>query len=348
MKRQSKSHSSEVSTLREIAFKGVVESLPLGSVLYDLIQARKESVAKSIREEQEKRIDLLFSSILHDTVPMDEQVARVMLDGADFHALLRACVNDIEEEKVELYGALVRAVAAGKVKSAERRHFILSLRDFSYEELVLLKKAYVAKKNVNIMPMVGCGNVREEDFLNAQDPESFNSLHISNLSSRGLVVSGKVSAMGCRFVESIFSVDKLTPTDIGFQTWSGVSVSIINYEIGNRPLDELAEGLTNEFRRLRHKSGIFAMTRSVGNGLSLYSSLGRGVAVLFVGAEYNRVEDNLQYLFEYMSKAKTVGVFLEGSSGFSADLPFSRRVYFSGESVEERVGKISRCVSELL
>lgn len=67
---------------------------PLAGALLDLFKERKDRARESIKREADARLTTFFNEMLHADATVDEQVAQAMLDDADFHALLRACVAD--------------------------------------------------------------------------------------------------------------------------------------------------------------------------------------------------------------------------------------------------------------
>ena len=161
-----------------IGLKGALGALPGGSILCDLLKARRDEMSSAMREESEKRLDAFYAAMLEAPATLDEQQARAFLTDAELHALLRACVADTEAEKVRVYAALARGIATGSVAPQNRRHFILSLRDLSAEELTLPRKAYVSRTS-KLIPAQGAGEVGEAEFL----PAAFASYSASISSS---------------------------------------------------------------------------------------------------------------------------------------------------------------------
>ena len=105
---------------------------PLVGSLFDLLKERTERLRASIQREQEERLAKFYGDMIDGESPaLDEQVAQAMLNDKDFHAIVRACLADIEAEKTEAYASMARSFATHAVEKQWRRHFILALRDLS-------------------------------------------------------------------------------------------------------------------------------------------------------------------------------------------------------------------------
>lgn len=288
----------------KIGIKGALEALPGGGVLRDLIEARRSQIEAAMAHEQERRLSAFYASLMRDGGSMDEQVARVMLDQADFHALLRACVADIEDEKSRPYAELARSIATGAVTGSHRRHFVLALRDLSYDALTLLRSAYVAKHYSNIMPTIGSGVLGQREFLEGHSAGSPRAIQVADLVARGLAHDAQVTELGDAFTRATWSAEDLTPGAIGLQTWSGYQVLVIDYEIGDPEMDRVAQGLADALRVQHHKSSIVAITRR-----SMYMRGGaRTLGVLLVGRKHDRIADNAVHLADLLKKVPTIAV----------------------------------------
>ncbi len=230
---------------------------PLVGTLADLIKEHISRTSESMRREQEDRLADFYAEMLDTESKMEEQVAAAMVDDKDFHALLRACVADIEAEKVTAYANLAKGIASGSVEKQWRRHFLLSLRDLAADELQCLQHALVASRN-QLIPAQG-STLGQTDFLQKGEPGTPQSIWIRNLAARGLIHDAKLSPAGEAFTLAVFRSKDLTPESIGFRTWSGHNVAIINYEIGKEPLYSLCNTLQDELRTVGAKSTVMAL-----------------------------------------------------------------------------------------
>lgn len=283
-------------------------------MLHDLLQARQKEIAEAVVAERQRRLETFWKEMLAAPTSMDEQQARAMLDSADFHSLLRACLTDIEDEKLREYANMACSIATGAVGQESRRHFILCLRDLSAEELALLKGAYVARHSPNIMSESGSGSIHESEFLSAGTPGGFRAIHIAALTSKGLVHDSKLTSLGLAFVRATWRETDLTPSALGRETWSGYHVSILNYEIGQGTLDGIADQLTNGLHAHRCKSSIFAVTRQNLQRVLLMASTSARLAVLLVGTQREHLFGHAEVIGEFVSRVPTVAVVTDPSA----------------------------------
>jgi hypothetical protein len=271
--------------------RGLEDAIPFfGGLLADLVEARKQRLQEAIRKNNDERLQSFYEELLSGDVPLDPEVADKMLDSRDYHALLRACLADVESEKVRSYAQLAKSVASRRVDAEWVRHFILSLSAISIEELTRLQKAYVAG-NYPLMPDRG-PSVQESFFLQPEAPGSLASIVIANLTSRGFIHDGKLSSTGTAFVKACMPERDLSPGAIGYKTWSEHNIAILNYEIGNAMLDGLAGALEQEFRTLRMKSSILALNRN--NAPTVRMTYTH--AILLVGSAGQHILNNVEHL----------------------------------------------------
>jgi hypothetical protein len=88
----------------------------VGALVGGLVDLMKEHVGRTreaIQIQNEERLAAFYSEMLEGGAAMDAQVASVMVDDKDFHALLRACIAEIEAEKV---GPLRRSCPCYRVR----------------------------------------------------------------------------------------------------------------------------------------------------------------------------------------------------------------------------------------
>lgn len=314
---QGKKPRSQNGTVAEIGLKGAINALPGGSVLTDLIKARREELSEAMRCEGEKRLDAFYSAMLSADVTMKEAVARAMLDDTDFHALLRACLADIESEKVTAYAALARKIATGAVPKEWRRHFVLALRDLSADELACMRKACVAREH-KLIPAQG-PSMGEDHFLSPGRPGTRQSIMIGNLVARGFAHEGKLSDLGVKFTKACWRAEDLTAGSIGYREWSGHNVAIVSYEIGDRRQDELARNLEDALRATCVKSFTLAVMRDNHQQVRMNATL----AVLLVGNKIERIETYAEPLKAFAAKVPMLVV----TSAPDSQLPGGLRTF---------------------
>lgn len=314
---------------------------PLVGSLFDLLKQRTERLRASIQREQEERLAKFYGDMIDGESPaLDEQVAQAMLDDKDFHAIVRACLADIEAEKTEAYASMARSFATHAVEKQRRRHFILALRDLSAEELEILRNACIAKSH-SLIPAQG-SSMNEGHFLSGGAPGTPRSIAIANLAARGFVHDEKLSEAGSAFAQACWRPEQLTPGAIGYRVWSGHNIAIVSYELGSSAAVALATSLQNDLRVAGAKSNIIAITRSNGQQARLISTM----AILLVGTKTEHLDANLPYLVEFSKRVPTL-LFCEADQGLShEELAVFGRVQRGGRSDEEVIADIRSRVVE--
>lgn len=303
--RTEKALGSDLEKLGEASLKGGLSLLAGGSFLYDLLKTQKESIRESVRKRDEERLDAFFSDLLDGESPMEPSVADALIDDRDFHALLRACIADIEAEKMDAYAALARSITCGKIDGDWKRHFILSLKDMSSKELDYLRSAYVAR-HFNLVPQnpLAGSMVQETNFLKVGQPGSHKNIALSNLIAKGFVHEERLSPTGIDFTKACTKENNLTPGALGYKCWSGQNVAIISYELGDNLMSNRAIEIEGFLRKYLIKTSIIAITRNNQQQARMSSTHG----LLMLGQQTSNLQEHLKSLAEYASKVPLVVV----------------------------------------
>lgn len=325
-----------VKTASEILLTGVPVAGPLIGAISEL---RKEYISRTqeaMRLESQDRLDDFYKELLTVDKKMDEQAAKALMIDKDFHALLRACVTDIESEKSKVYANLARGIATGAVLKEWRRHFILSLQELSAQELECLRGALIALKN-NLIPTRG-PLMGQDHFLTVKPRQEATpkAVWISNLVSRGLVEDGKLTQVGEAFTRACFHAEELTPSSMGYRAWSNISASIISYEISTPVVDKLSEAIQFSFRNDCIKSNIFAVTRSNSSRMNTINTM----AVLLVKNRLQFIEENMPHLVAFAQKVHVILVDIDNNAGEFPDIKFFARVDASKLSISEILAEV--------
>ncbi|WP_454842863.1 hypothetical protein [Pseudomonas hormoni] len=175
-----------------------------------------------IHGRDDQRIYEFHKRLLYRDDVADAEILEGEIEEANYHALLNACLSDIEDEKTTPYANLTRSIALGRVSKELRRHYALSLKDIAWEDLDFLRQAYVISNN-SIIPNSGGGSLSSEDFLVKIPADSVRALSIRNLTAKGFVDGQKLTAIGVGFVKACSADDDLTPGVYGYSVWTGHS-----------------------------------------------------------------------------------------------------------------------------
>lgn len=213
--------------------------------VYELSKFGLGKVRDYIQKRDERRIDEFHKSLLYRDEVVDENVLAGEIEEANYHALLNACLSDIEDEKTTPYANLTRAIACGKVSHDLKRHFTLSLKEIAWEDLDFIRHAYVLANN-EVIPSSGGGDVSAGDFLVKIPDESVRALSVKALTAKGFIIGRKITDIGNQFVEACSTGDELTPGVYGYRVWSGHNCDTYLLDQSNsaaRVLEVLQENL---------------------------------------------------------------------------------------------------------
>lgn len=290
-------------SIRDIATKAILNVAPLGlgSILYDLIEARRDEIKRSVIAQQEKNLNDFHEKLLHCDFPIDASQAEPLLDDPDFHALLKSCSAEVESEKIEPYARLIQNIASGRVQKESRRHFILSLSKLSFAQLELMKKAYISAK-YRLKPSVGGGQVEQREFLAVSRAGTIHSINIFELTTCGFIDKECLTQLGIDFVQSIFRDSQLTPAAINHKTWSNRHYAIVCYELGNSNISNQCLNIQTKLYMNNHKTSILAVLDS---NLKPARLLATDV-ILVLGDDLTQTLAHLQFFEEFCARKSTI------------------------------------------
>lgn len=186
---------------------------PVGSAVYEVSKILVEAARDYVQVRNEKRIVEFHRTLLSRDGVVDQKMISAELSAADFHALLDACVSDIEEEKTTPYATLTRSIALNLVPVTHRRHFIHSLKELAFDHLDILRETYtltryscIAKNKL----------INSSKFLEDLQSNSISQLALNTLIARGLITKVKITALGVRFIESCYPSEDLAPHNFNY------------------------------------------------------------------------------------------------------------------------------------
>ncbi|MBT2294545.1 hypothetical protein [Pseudomonas fluorescens] len=223
---EGKSRKSRLIKIAEVVGKVGLSAVPIPPVVSEVAKLGLEKIFSYVRQRDEQRILEFYRAFFYKNGVPDEGILDAEIEESNFHALLNACVSDIEEEKTIPYANLTRSIALGRVDPELRRNFILTLRDLSWDELDLLRRIYVVTKHA-VIPNKG------KDFdvsllLDYPPSQISETLAVANLKAKGMVEDEKLSSAGSSFVSACSNEDDLEPVIYGYKVWSGYTCLILH------------------------------------------------------------------------------------------------------------------------
>lgn len=201
--------------------------LPGAEKIYSFAKLGASFIRDYINQRSEKKAYEFHHQLLLDSNRNTEyKLNNASIDTADYHALLSACLADIEEEKSALYGHLAKAIATNNVKQEYKRFFITKLKESTWDQLDLLANAHVITKH-NIMPRQGNWKHNTDELLKNINPISARGLNSNFLHQNRFLHDDKISSLGKSFIEACFPQDLLTPSAFGYSEWLGANYTMI-------------------------------------------------------------------------------------------------------------------------
>lgn len=239
-----KDTAKSVLKISDLALKLGFGFAPGASAIYELTKISLEAARDWMQIRNENRILDFHRTLLYKDQVIDQKMMDAELNTADFHALLDACVSDIEEEKTTPYANLTRSIALGLVPVAYRRHFIHSLKDLAFEHLDVLREAYALTRYTCI---VKTKIINPENFLNGLRANSITQLALKTLIARGMINETKITALGVKFIESCYSMEDLAPQNFDYTT-SRQERGVIIKLGDNKEITEIEKALIRELQ----------------------------------------------------------------------------------------------------
>lgn len=229
-----KDNGKIISSVTGSITKAGLGLVPGGSVavgIYELLSLGAEQMAEYMERRAQKRCEEFHGRLIAGE-KLDEFTAE-NLDIEDYHALLSACLNEMESEKAALYGAMASAIALGRVNGREKRFLILALKDLSHAQLQMARKAFIAKRH-SLKPQQGGGQREEREFLGLSSSDEIEQLNYESLVAAKIVRENKLVPIGEALVRACFTGDELAPSSIGASAWSSVRLNILSFELAGR------------------------------------------------------------------------------------------------------------------
>ena len=204
--------------------------IPGADAIYNFAKLGTTSIKDYLTERSESKIFEFHRKLLLNYKDIvDESILQSTLEMADYHALLQACLSDIEDEKNTIYGNLAKAIARNSIPKDLRRHFILTLKEINWDQLDLLARVYVLGR-YNIMPLQGIGRRKPSEAISASDPYSAQGIDSSFLKAKSLIEADSLTPLGKAFIEACLSSENLEPELFGYKQWTGTKYSIFVFD----------------------------------------------------------------------------------------------------------------------
>lgn len=271
-----------VTTIAELLAKeGVSGVVPGGGLMYEATKALINHGKSYFSDRTASRIKDFHLALLKGGADHEkfEGFLKEPFVIDDYHAVLSSCVQDIEEEKVDIYSSLMRSLIGFKHEHGLRRHFIKSCKELTYSDLNFLKTLYINSKH----DLMTVGGTQKQIEILLSTKVTLNILSIENLKSFGFVQTSRdaITPLADKFVNTIFSDDELLPESIGKKIFTGKKIVIVTYQLDDPAHYTLATEIQEALWSRQIKSSI----QIIDEHRWEYSTILFGSALLLVGSK---------------------------------------------------------------
>ncbi|MGG5214425.1 hypothetical protein ACQZ19_03990 [Rahnella variigena] len=296
MKKNENKKNKVISKTADVGVNLALSFVPGGSAVYELVKLGIEQAKTYVTERQEKRIIYFHKMLLKPNPIEDAELSDAYIEVADYHVLLNACLQDIEDEKTELYSTLARNAALRKVDSRDLRFFCVSLSEMVFNDLEEMRVAYIASR-FNLVPPAGSGRFEK----------SLSSEHASNglvygrklMELRGFVEKNKINEYGQKFVQACYPAEMLLPESIHMCEWknAGSPILMLSYDLDDPTVTRLNMHLIDLLRARGFKTTpLYAPTKKL-NQLTLIKG-----CILIFKDKPERIIENINYISNFTEK----------------------------------------------
>lgn len=222
-------------------------ALPIAELIpgIDKAAAAVKALNEYYDEQKAERIKRYSEALLTWVEDVDFSTAKNLAEEIEYADLLQACINDSDGSKAEAYAQLTIAMKFGSLERDYRRHFILSLKQLTYDDLALLRLSYIATK-ADLISKQGNGILSTSEIFDRHRLGPIRSLSLNTLVQLGLTKPEGISDLGKTFVESVFPREKLLSHE-SFDVWQDPPLAILTGE----KKDSYNDSVISHFKNLR-------------------------------------------------------------------------------------------------
>lgn len=255
-----------MSSLADILLKDSVNTLvPGAALMYDVGKLAVQHAKQYFSDRTGQRVNDFHMGLVRGETESQESIDKLMskpfsLD--EYHAVLNACVQDIENEKTEVYSQLMKSLITDEITGDYRRFFITVTKTLNASEIDFLRTLYI---NANHdMMTVGGTHQQVTSILKGKNLDAMTKITVNTLVSYGLITEERddITRIGRLYAETLFVKSELTPVSIGRKEFKNIKVAILNYKIGDSIHDSVAEHLGNALWEKGIKSSILTLSKS--------------------------------------------------------------------------------------
>lgn len=246
-------------SLADILIKeGVTSLVPGAGIVYELGKILVTHSVNFFKDRTERRISEFHEELLKDVSGQEiDKLLKAEFNIGDYHKLLSCCVSDLENEKTASYATFLKNLILKGSETLERRHFIRTLSEATFNDLEFLRIIYI-KQQFDLMTVGGTISQLQEI---AKTNDTFKLMTISKFIGSGLLTKKDnyscLTSLGLKFMELVYSQNDLLPEAIGKKRFKDITLYLVTYELGEKSKHvEFLTWLQNELWSRQVKSSI--------------------------------------------------------------------------------------------
>lgn len=286
-------------------------------------------------EQKTIRIKRYCNALVNCVSATDYTAANELATEVEFADLLQACVSDSDSNKAEAYAQLTVTLKFGSLAKEYRRHFMLSLKQLSYEDLELLRLAGIAIK-YDLIPKHGCEVLSQSDIFSHHNLGVIRSLSVEVLRQLGLIKPEGITELGQLFIKSVYSRE-LCEHHADYDMWQNPPVVIL---VGGKK-DSHSEKVIDNFKSLRIRCVTVPIV-SFPKGLDQYQPY---KAIIFAGDYEGLTSGKTRELVAFTASTPHQCINLDYKLSTTSEGMQFRYVDFNdAQTLAEKVAIVARCL----
>lgn len=240
MSKDSNERGSMIPAILDSVTKFGLDALGAGSIksFYELYSTVTKSFADYRAERDEERGREFHRALFANGAPLISNA----LDAKDYEALLSACLDDLEKEKIKIYGQLARSIALNAVDERYKQYLILTLKVLTFSQFEKMRKAWIAS-NYRLADKTSGSSISPHIYLGGESENIMDEVDLEVLESKKLVKDSELTLLGNSLIESCCLSVKLIPEDIGEESWIGGALDILTVEQDDGVVNRFCESL---------------------------------------------------------------------------------------------------------
>jgi hypothetical protein len=242
---------------------------PVGKISYEFSKLVLTNVQDFIKERDQKRFQEFHATFLAGELESNEMEEFLQKDinSEDYYILLKAAIQDDENQKIRHYAELLRKIALKEVTDEHKLYLMKTVREMTYFEIDLIRNVYIYT-NYDLIPAFGPTQKLSTLFLG----DGFQTkMAVENLIRMGLlkkedtdISTTDVTSLAAK---SLFSTSELTPDSINRKVWRKNHINTLLPEESGYLLNEVQKSLKNHRFQAGHAQ-IMGADIIIGNHVS--------------------------------------------------------------------------------